>query len=181
MEEGVPFWSREYKIFFVLLLFARSSDLLSTRIATPNLVLEANPIARALRWKWGMVVNFLFCLGFALWPLTAIIISTTSVLVAARNFQLAWLMRTSGEHNYRAWFSERLSETPPSLFLFCLFAQTSLTASVGVALILFSQWNQLITAGIGIGIVGYAIAVLFFTLLSLWRARRAARAREQAN
>ena len=178
MEESVPFGSHEYNIFFVLLIFARSTDFISTRIATPNLVLEANPIARLLRWKWGMIVNFCLCVAFAFWPLTAIIISTTSVMVAARNFQLAWLMRSYGETNYRSWFCERLEETPPTLFLFCLFAQTVLTGLVGGALILFSRWDQLIPLGIGMGILGYALAVLFFTLLSLWRSRRAARSRE---
>ena len=177
MDEGVSFGSHDYNIFFVLLLFSRATDFLSTWIATPNLLLEANPIARKLRWKWGIIVNFFLCVGFAFWPLTAVIISTTSVLVAARNFQLAWMMRTSGEANYRAWFSERLEETPPSLFLFCLFAQTVLTALVGGALLLFSRIDQWISIGVGMGIVGYAIAVLFFTLLSLWRTRRAARLR----
>src|SRR3954469_6441026 len=165
MDEGVSFGSHDYNIFFVLLLFARATDFLSTWIATPNLLLEANPIARKLRWKWGIIVNFFLCVGFAFWPLTAVIISTTSVLVAARNFQVAWMMRTSGEANYRAWFSERLGETPPSLFLFCLFAQTILTALVGGALVLFSRWDQMVPLGVGMGILGYAIAVLLFTLL----------------
>jgi hypothetical protein len=48
---------------------------------------------------------------------------------------------------------------------------------VGGALVLFTRWDQLIPIGIGIGILGYAIAVLFFTLLSLWRSRRTARSR----
>jgi hypothetical protein len=177
MEEAARFGSHEYNIYFVLLLFARSTDFLSTWIATPNLLLEANPLARALGWRWGFIVNFLLCVGFAFWPLTAIIIATTSVLVAARNFQLAWMMRSSGEANYRAWFAERLDETPPSLFLFCLFAQTVLTGLVGGALVLFSRWDQMVPLGVGMGILGYAIAVLLFTLLSLWRTRRAARLR----
>src|ERR1041385_1895468 len=124
MAAELSFGSHDYNIFFVLLLFGRASDILSTRIATPNLLLEANPIARKLRWRWGIIVNFFLCVGFAFWPPTAVIISTTGVLVAARSFQLAWLRPIRGEANYRAWFSERLEETPPSLFLFCLFAQT---------------------------------------------------------
>src|ERR1043165_7787256 len=177
MDRAVLFGSREYLAFLVLLLFSRSMDFLSTWIATPNLILEANPIARKLRWKGGIIVNFFLCVGFAFWPLTAVIISTTSVLVAARNFQLAWLMRTSGEDNYRAWFSERLQETPPSLFLFCLLAQTVLTGLVGGALIFFSRLDQWITLGIGLGVIGYAVAVLLFTILALWRGRRAAKLR----
>jgi hypothetical protein len=177
MEDAVPFASRAWFITLGVLLFARGMDFLSTWIATPNLILEANPIARKLRWKGGIIVNFFLCVGFAFWPLTAVIISTTSVLVAARNFQLAWLMRSSGEDNYRAWFSERLQETPPSLFLFCLLAQTMLTGMVGGALILFSRLDQWITLGIGLGVIGYAVAVLLFTILALWRGRRAAKLR----
>src|SRR5437868_13172254 len=123
MEDFIPPGSPDYFVLLALLAFGRGMDFLSTWIATPNLVLEANPIARKLGWRGGIIVNFFLCVGFAFWPLTAVIISTTSVLVAARNFQLAWLMRSSGEDSYRAWFSERLEETPPSLFIFCLLAQ----------------------------------------------------------
>jgi len=172
MEDTVPFGGREYLGYLSLLLFSRGADFLSTWIATPNLLLEANPIARRLRWKWGITVNLIICAGFALWPLTAIIISTTSVLVAARNFQLAWLMRSHGEENYRNWFVDRLEETPFGLFLFCLLAQTSLTAAVGAALMYFSHWQNLVCLGIGMGIVGYALAVTIYTLTALWRNRR---------
>src|SRR5512141_2208201 len=120
MDEFVPFGSNAWFGYLGLLLFGRGMDFLSTWVATPNLVLEANPIARRLRWRWGIPVNILLCGAFALMPLAAIIITTTSVLVASRNFQLAWLMRTHGEENYRTWFIERLEETPLSLFLWCL-------------------------------------------------------------
>ncbi len=172
MDALVPFGSREYLIFLLLLLLSRSSDFLSTWIATPNLVLEANPLARKLGWRWGILMNLVLCGAFALWPLPAIIITTTSVLVAARNFQSAWLMRSSGEANYRDWFLDRLEATQPALFLFCLLAQTFLTAAVGAALILFSEMNQLVPLGIGMGIVTYAFAVTVYTMIALWRNRR---------
>src|SRR5260221_8878967 len=103
MDELVPFGSRVYVVLLLLLLFTRGMDILSTWIATPNMVLEGNPVAKKLGWKWGIPVNLVFCFGFGLWPLPAIVISTTSVLVAARNFQSAWLMRTLGDQAYRAW------------------------------------------------------------------------------
>ena len=78
MDRALLFGSVEYLAFLLLLLFSRGMDFLSTWIATPNLILEANPIARKLRWKWGIPVNLALCLAFARWPLTAIIISTTS-------------------------------------------------------------------------------------------------------
>ena len=175
MEDLVPFASREYFLLLLVLIFSRGMDMLSTRIATPNLVLEGNPIAKKLGWGWGTTLNIAFCLVTAFSHLSAIIVSTTSVLVAARNFQHAWLMRSHGEDNYRHWFVERLDETPPGLFLFCLFAQTSLTGALGGALVFFSRLEQEVPLGIGMGIVGYALAVAIYTLLSLIRNRRMAR------
>jgi hypothetical protein len=146
-------------------------DFLSTWIATPNLVLEGNPIAKKLGWRWGLVINLGLCIGFAFWPLPAIVISTTSVLVAARNFQFAWLMRSLGEQAYRDWHVERIQETRITLFLLCLAGNTVLTAGVGAAVIYFSNM-LLVPFAIGVGITAYAGAVAFYTLLGIWRLRR---------
>ena len=146
-------------------------DFLSTWVATPNMVLEGNPIAKKLGWKWGIPLNVVLCLGFACWPLPAIVISTSSVLVAARNFQSAWLMRSLGEQLYRDWHIQRVQETSVTLYLFCLFAQTALTAGVGGAVMYFSD-GRLVPLAIGLGIVAYALAVAFYTLLGVWRLRR---------
>jgi hypothetical protein len=171
MDETIPFGSALYFVILALLLFARGADFLSTWIATPNLVLEANPIAKKLGWKGGAVLNLVLCTVFAAWPLPAIVISTTSLLVAARNFQSAWLMRCLGEEPYRYWVVERVRETPMPLYLFCLLAQTALVAAIGVGLMCFSQWH-LVPFAVGMGIVTYAVAVTLFTLLALWRVRR---------
>ena len=171
MDEFVPFGSALYFLLLSVLLSARGADFLSTWVATPNLVLEANPIARKLGWRGGMALNLVLCVGFAVWPLPAIVISTTSLLVAARNFQSAWLMRSLGEEPYRYWVVERVRQTPVPLYLFCLLAQAGLIASVGLALMYFSQL-RLVPFAVGMGIVTYAIAVMLFTLLSLWRVRR---------
>jgi hypothetical protein len=173
MEDFVPFASRSYALLFLLLFVSRGMDFLSTWVATPNMVLEGNPIAKKLGWKWGILVNLALCFGLAFWPLPAIVISTTSVLVASRNFQSAWLMRSLGEQFYREWHVERVQETSVTLYLFCLFAQTALTASVGAAVIYFSEW-RLVSLAIGLGIVAYALAVAFYTLLGIWRLRRSA-------
>jgi hypothetical protein len=171
MEDFVSFGSRMYLVLLGILLTARASDFLSTWVATPNLVLEANPLAKKLGWRGGIALNCVLCGAFAAWPLPAIVISTTSLLVAARNFQNAWLMRSLGEEPYRYWVVERVRETPRALYLFCLLAQNGLVASVGLALMFFSQLF-LVPFAVGMGIVTYAVAVTFFTLLSFWRLRR---------
>jgi hypothetical protein len=171
MEDSVPFLSQEYFLFLLLLLLARGLDFLSTWIATPHMVLEGNPVARKLGWKWGTVVNLALCFTFALFPLPALIIATTSVLVAAHNFDAAWLMRTMGEENYRSWISQQHMQTPASLYLLCLFSKTALWGAVGLALLLFGN-GYLISTGIGFGMVGYAAAVLVYSSISVWRLRR---------
>jgi hypothetical protein len=176
MDDLVPFGSRIYGEMLLLLLVARGMDFLSTWIATPNMVLEGNPLAKKLGWKWGIPVNLVLCFGFAFWPLPAIVISTTSVLVAARNFQSAWLMRSLGEQLYREWHVERIQETSITLYLACLFGQTALTAGVGAGVILATNGHnhdEPVALAIGLGIIAYALAVAFYTLLGIVRMRRA--------
>jgi hypothetical protein len=175
MEDTVPFASREYLLFLLVLLLARGMDFLSTWVATPNLLLEGNPIARKLGWRWGVPVNVALCLSLACWPLPAIVVSTTSLLVAARNFQSAWLMRSMGEQRYREWHFERLRESGLPLYLVCLLGQTILVASVGFALAFIADAQRAeLPLAIGMGIVAYALAVFVFTLLGVWRFRRSA-------
>src|ERR1051325_166723 len=162
MEDFVPFASRHYDQLLLLLAFARSMDFLSTWVATPNLVLEGNPIAKKLGWRWGIVLNIAVCFSMAFWPLTAIAISTTSLLVAARNFQSAWLMRSLGEETYRDWHVERIQETRITVYLFCLAGNTLLTALVGGGILYFNPDPARPTFAIGIGIVFYSVAVAFY-------------------
>ena len=172
MDDMVPFASRDYFLLLLLLVFARGMDFLSTWIATPNLVLEGNPFAKKLGWRWGLLFNIVLVGALALWPLSAIVVATASVLVAARNFQSAWLMRSLGEDAYREWHVQRVRETRVTLHLFCLAGNTVLTAVVGAALIGFSKPWQ-VPFAIGMGMVAYAIAVAFYSLLAIWRIHRA--------
>jgi hypothetical protein len=175
--EFFSFGSRDYWLMFLLLLFGRGMDILSTRVATPNLVLEGNPIAKKMGWTGGIITAFAIAFGMAFWLSAAVAISTMSVLVAARNFQYAWLMRTMGEEHYRDWHVARIQETRVTLYLFCLAGNTLLTAAVGAAVFFFGR--TVISISIGMGMIGYAIAVAFYTLLAVWRLRRAAVRKEK--
>ena len=175
MDDLLPIGSTAYLVFLGLLVFARGMDFLSTWVATPNLALEANPIAKRMGWKVGIIVNLLFCVAFAMWPLPGIVIMTTSLLVAARNFQGAWLMRSMGESHYRFWMAERLSEAPRPLYLWCLFAQVALYSCIGGGLMYFSQTRDtllLVPFGVGMGMITYSVAVLVYSLLSVSRILR---------
>jgi hypothetical protein len=167
----LKFGGSTYLLMLGLLLFARGADFVSTWVATPNLLLEGNPLARKLGWKLGIVVNFALCFGLAFWTTTALVVVTASLLVAAHNFHSAWLMRSMGEEVFRQWYSERLSETRLRLYVGCLIGETGVTALVGVGVIHWSRMDSNAFA-IGSGIVAYALIVLFYTLLSVWHLRR---------
>src|SRR5215475_15262417 len=138
-DEFLDFGSSVYWLLLLALIFCRGMDMLSTWVATPNLVLEGNPITKVLGWRWGIPLNLIICFGLAFWPLPAIVISTTSALVAARNFQSAWLMRSMGEQAYRDWHVKRIQETPITLYLWCLVGNTVLTGAVGAAVAWFNR------------------------------------------
>ena len=169
--EPASFGSAAYGAWLGVLLTARGADFLSTWVATPNLVLEGNPIARRLGWRFGALVNLIACAVCALLPIAAIVVATTSVLVAARNFQSAWVMRTMGETAYRHWYASRLREAPRPLYLVCLGAQAALTSSIGVALITWAPLDS-IPFALGIGVLFYAGAILLFSLIAAWRIQR---------
>jgi hypothetical protein len=167
-EEVLPFGTPAWFLFAGIALFGRTADLLSTWIATPNLTLEGNPIARRLGWRWGIPVNLVAALALGCQPTLAIAVGTTSFLVAARNLQSAWVMRSMGEWQYRLWMSERLAEAPRGLALGCFLGEAGLTVLPGVALLVFAG-DQMLPMGIGLGLVAYSAAVAFFTVLALLR------------
>ena len=175
MDETVPFGSHRYLAVLAVLVFARGMDFLSTWIATPNLALEGNPIAKKLGWTGGLLLNAVLVFFLAFWPPSALVVATASLLVAARNFQFAWLMRSMGEASYRKWYVERIRGTRLRLFLFCLAGNSLLTASIGLGLIYFSPPWSILPISIGMGIVTYSVAVTFYTLLGVWNVRRAIR------
>ena len=90
-------------------------------------------------------------------------------------------MRSLGEEIYRRWHVERVRENASRFTCFASPATRCSTAAVGAALIYFSDW-RLVPFAIGMGMIAYAIAVAFYTLLAIWRIHRAAKreARELA-
>lgn len=168
----VAFGSLAHAGFALLLAFARGADLLSTWIATPTLALEANPVARVLGWRGGVAFNLAGCVLLGLWPLLAVAVATTSLLVAAHNLDSAWLMRLYGETGYRLWRSETFRNGRRGEFILLLVARMGLFALLGGGLMLFSGL-RLVPFAAGLGMVTYALAVVFYTLLALRRVRRA--------
>jgi hypothetical protein len=169
--DALSFGHAPYLRMMGLLLFGRAADFFSTWVATPNLLLEGNPLAKKLGWKLGAFVNLALCVGLAFWQTTALAAATASLLVAAHNFHLAWLMRSMGEEDFRAWFTDRMAQSRLPLYMTCLLGETGATGLIGAALVWWYPEESKAFA-IGSGILAYAFIVLFYTSLSLWRLRR---------
>ena len=168
MEDLVPFASSDYFITLGLLVFARGMDFLSTWFATPTLALEANPLAKRLGWKWGIAFNLLLCGALAHWPLPGLMVVTTSLLVAARNFKSAWLMRALGETGYAMLVCDAMSRSSRRSYLVSVLGETLLVGFVGGAVVASSVWPS-VPLAVGMGMVAYAVAVAFYSLLGVWR------------
>ncbi|MBM3892612.1 MAG: hypothetical protein FJ388_26130 [Verrucomicrobia bacterium] len=149
---GLTYW-----LCLLLLVAARGLDFLSTWVATPSLLLEANPIARAMGWRLGLALNALLCLVAAAMPFVAVLVSVTSVMVAARNFQAAWLARTMGEYEFRDHLREQFRRADKRLVLGCVWAQAVLYCVIGGTVVALA--GEIMVQAIGWGIVGFGLAV----------------------
>ena len=168
MEDYASFGSRDHLITLGLLVFARGMDFLSTWFATPTLALEANPLAKRLGWKRGIIFNVLLCLATAHWPLAGLIVVTTSLLVAARNFKSAWLMRALGEMDYSMLVNDAMHRSSRRSYVVSVLGETLLFGLVGGAVVLSSEWPS-VPLAVGMGMIAYAVAVAFYSLLAIWR------------
>jgi len=135
-------------------------DILSTWIATPNLVLEGNPIAKRLGWRWGIPLN----------------LASVSAWHSGRS-------RPSPSLPPACWWPRAISNPPGScarwgrngtatgtsnasrkrgspFTSFCLAGNTVLTAAVGAAVVYFCQ-TLWVPFAVGLGIIAYAVAVAF--------------------
>ena len=83
--------------------------------------------------RWGIAFNLLLCAGAAHWPLAGLIVVTTSLLVAARNFKSAWLMRALGEADYAALVGEAMHRSSRRSFLISVLGETLLFGVLGGA------------------------------------------------
>lgn len=153
----VPPFGPVYWAVLALLGVARGLDFLSTWIATPGLVLEANPVARWLGWRAGIAVNGMVCLVAAAAPYVAVMVSVMSMLVAARNFQGAWMARTMGEHAYRDHLMMQFRRADKRLVLGCVWAQSLLYLAVGAAVAVLA--GNLLAQAAGCGIAGFGLAI----------------------
>jgi hypothetical protein len=166
--------SAEHFVAFLLLL-ARLGDIGSTYLATPTLKLEANPVARRLRWPFAMLTLLAALLPYW-WLPGGIIVLVGSLLVCSSNFSRLWLMRTMGETEYYEFIVRMSGRAKPVPTLLFMFASALCIAAIGITLQLFyPDPEKELAYFFSVGFFGYAFAIGLYGPLAFLRFRKAHR------
>lgn len=162
-------------VLCALLLIARVGDVATTYLVTPNLMLEANPVARKLGWPFALLT-----IGVCLLPYfntaLAVMALMGSFLVSASNARGIWMVRTIGEKEYLALLMNVARKSKLSHALLGTAASSFFVALAGGSVLLFypepsEDWGY----WLGLGIVLYAGAIwIHGTLFMVRLFRRAA-------
>jgi hypothetical protein len=143
-----------------LLLVARLGDIGTTWLATPTLVLEANPVVKKLGWWFAGPTLLLCLLPYYSLPF-ALVALMGSLLVSASNASKVWMMRAVGEHEYRAFLVGVARRSRLGRALGSVYAAAGFVTLTGLSVLLFyptaDEWGFYI----GAGIVVYAMAMAF--------------------
>jgi hypothetical protein len=136
--------------------------------------LEANPIARKLRWRFGLatlLVCFLpyYHVGFAYTLLV------TSLLVSASNARGIWLARSLGEERYLAQLQEAAARSSVAPAVGWTLLTASFWVLLGALMWLLSQGDRDWARYTALGIWIYALVVALYGSLFLVRLVRQAR------
>jgi hypothetical protein len=158
-------------ILACLVFLSRLADIVSTRLVTPNLTLEANPIARRLGWRFAYATLLLAAVPYYSREL-AVSLFTVSFLVAGSNLFRGWIARALGEEEF-ALLTQRIAHrgNRTASLLFVLGAAT-LNALVGLLLMLFSKGEADWGYWFGTGIVLYGATIAIYGSASILRVFR---------
>lgn len=159
---------------FVVLLIGRLGDVISTRLVSPKLLLESNPIAR--RWRWPYIVA---SIGFCFVPYWSvelgIVLSVVSLWVSSDNISRLWLVRSVGEAEYAAFVRQAAARSTLGRALAMVVAKSFFIAVMGLLLCFLSyQFYPTWTFWFGIGILAYGANNLWMGLYRFLRRSKAA-------
>jgi hypothetical protein len=161
-----------------LLLLGRVGDVVTTRLITPKLRLEANPIVRKLGWPFA-VVSLGVCLIAYVHTGMAFAFLITSLLVTASNATKIWVARTLGEEAYERFMFEVARRSRPSTPILANLAVAGCFTLIGVLFMIAGSGNGWVWWG-GFGVILYAFAIALYGTLFLRRLFRRVRAEEAA-
>jgi len=162
----------------LLILVGRAGDVASTLYVSPNLVLEANPVARRFKWP-TLIAGFGLCaIPYFDIPL-AVIVAVPSLFVTASNLTKGWMARALGETELEAVVLRAAARGSLAATLtMCWIAALFVFLAAGSLLWLSGAENELVSCfAIGLAVYGLAIGVhsSFYFVRVFRRARLEAR------
>jgi hypothetical protein len=144
-------------ILAFLVLLSRIGDVVSTRLVTPTLRLEANPIVRRLGWRFAASTLLVAAIPYVMLEL-GVVVLTTSLLVAGSNFSRGWLVHALGEAEYEDLLLRAASRGNRRVALGFILAGAAHVAAAGVVLMWLSTPNQWGFYS-GFGVLSYGVVV----------------------
>ena len=148
-----------YDYLFAFALLSRVSDLFTTWLVTPTLKLEANALARKFRWPFAFLT--LFTAFFAYWwPEIAVVLTTTSFLVAGSNAMKIPMTRALGEEAYFRLIVESAAKEKFWPGLFARLAPALFYAFLAFFIFFFFRTPDTWAFWIAYGVVTYVLAIL---------------------
>ncbi|MHC4502477.1 MAG: hypothetical protein ACYTFI_04155 [Planctomycetota bacterium] len=162
-------------VLCALLLLSRLGDIVSTYLVTPDLKLEANPIARKLGWRF-MALTVLACLLPYYNTALAVMALVPFLLISASNAGKIWFTRTMGESQYLDMLLRIARKSRLSHAICGVLASSSFIVLAGAVLCFLSpdpgrDWGY----WFGLGIVFYGTIVALYGSLYFVRLFRKAR------
>jgi hypothetical protein len=159
-------------VLAILILIGRVGDIGSTYLVSPTLKLEANPLARRLRWPFAILT-----LGVCVVPYyntaMAVLILVPSLLVSGNNLARGWVARAVGEDELLAFLRRAALKTPPLVALaFTVGAGAFVMLAGGVLMVLSGGWSWAFCFALGLMI--YGVTVGLYGSLFAMRLRRQA-------
>lgn len=161
-------------VLAALLLFARLGDIGTTYLATPRLILEANPIAKRLGWPYALATLLVAFVPYGS-PEVGLVALVMSLFVSSSNASKIWAMRTMGEEGYRAYLRDLARKSRLRWAIGPHLASASFLSIAGVLLIALSDGPEAdLVSWFGVGILVYAAAVTLYGVRYYLRLFRAA-------
>ena len=159
--------------------FGRGLDLFSTWIVTPHLALEANPLARRMRWRTLVLLNLpLLALPFAHQGLSVTFI-VASLLVAGTNLAHGALARGMGEKRQLESQIEALRRIGLPLALAMNSAGMAIVAAAGALLMALAGGPAALAFWGGLGVTMCGAAGMVHLNWAIVRLHRKARERQK--
>jgi hypothetical protein len=157
----------------VLVLFSRLADVISTRLVTPTLRLEANPIVRRFGWRYALLTLLLCATPYFSREL-AVSIFTVSFFAAGSNFLRGWVARAMGEEEFSTFMRSAVLRGNRNVSLAFVLAGAASYSIVGILLMIMSNSESEWGYWFGLGILLYGVAIALYGSLSIIRVFRSA-------